>query len=93
LEEDHLGTLTIDIAPDLLVKKGLIDLAQIAADVDHVVLMAYDYHYIGSTVSGPVSPLLGAGTISEYDTQVAITMTQNIIMSKKIILGFTSLWL
>ncbi|MCL4366820.1 glycosyl hydrolase family 18 protein [Patescibacteria group bacterium] len=87
LQTKKLGTLTIEVSPDNLIHHGLIDLSQIEPVADYVVLMAYDYHYTGSAVTGPVAPLLGAGTISEYDTQVAVQNALQSIPSYKLILG------
>ncbi|MCR4326058.1 MAG: glycosyl hydrolase family 18 protein [Candidatus Roizmanbacteria bacterium] len=87
VDERKLGTVTIDIAPDALVRKRLIDIASVADSVDYVVLMGYDYHYMGSMVTGPVAPLGGAGIISEYDTMAAVNLLRVSVPDKKIILG------
>lgn len=87
IDENKLGTLTIDISGDSLVKKRLIKLADVAPFVDYIVIMAYDYHYIGSQIAGPVAPLFGAGVTSEYDTQAAVEIALESVPAKKIILG------
>lgn len=84
---NQLGTLTIEISPDSVVKKNLIDLASVENFVDYIVLMSYDYHYIGSLVTGPVAPLFGAGVISEFDTNTALSETLQVVPENKIILG------
>jgi spore germination protein YaaH len=38
------------------------DFDELAAQSDYLLLMAYDYHWTGSTTSGPVAPLAGWGT-------------------------------
>jgi len=38
------------------------DYDELAARCDHLMIMAYDYHWSGSTTTGPVSPLAGWGT-------------------------------
>jgi hypothetical protein len=38
------------------------DYDELAARSDYLMLMAYDYHWSGSTTSGPVAPLSGWGT-------------------------------
>ena len=87
MDDNDLGTLTIDISGDSLVKKRLINLADVAPFVDYVVIMAYDYHYIGSQITGPVAPLFGAGISSEYDTQAAVEIALKVVSPKKLILG------
>jgi spore germination protein YaaH len=87
IDKNQLGTLTVEISGDSLIRKRLIDLAAINPYVDYVVIMAYDFHYIGSLVSGAVAPLSGAGTISEYDTQTAIQTALTYVPAKKVILG------
>lgn len=87
VDEKKLGTLTIDASPTVLVKNYLIDLNEIKNSVDQIVLMTYDYHYFNSYVTGPVAPLNGVETDSEFDTEVAIKVALNTIDRKKIILG------
>ncbi len=80
-------TLTIEISPTDLIKKTLIDTKSLADTVDKIVIMGYDYHYSGSFVTGPVAPLTGAGTISEYDVEAAVQKALLILPPAKIILG------
>jgi spore germination protein YaaH len=87
MDKNKLGTLTVEIAPDMLVKKGLIDISQIKDSIDQLVLMAYDYHYIGSQVTGPIAPLLGAGDESEFDVNVSVKLALEKIAPEKLILG------
>lgn len=87
IDEENLGTLTIDASPIVLVKKYLIDLKEVGKIVDNVVLMTYDYHYFGSSVTGPVAPVGGAGIEAEFDSTVAIKEALNILPQEKIILG------
>jgi len=49
--------------------------------------MAYDYHFIGSLVTGPVAPENGAGIVSEFDVKTAIVEALRSIKPEKIILG------
>lgn len=87
MEKNNLGTLTVEISPDSLIHKRLINISSIEKSVDHIVLMGYDYHYMGSYVTGPVAPLSGAGTISEYDTITALQIALHKVPPKKLILG------
>lgn len=81
-------SLSIDISASAFVKDtNLSDPKTLVNLVDKVIIMAYDYHYIGSDVSGPVAPNKGAGTVSEFDTQAAIEAALEAAPSEKIILG------
>ncbi len=81
-------TLTIEISPTDLIRKDLIDPQRAGEIADYVVVMAYDYHYTNSYVTGPVAPLNGAGETLEYDTASAMQIAQTYIPDNRIILGF-----
>ena len=87
MDQRQLGTLTIDASPTVLIKNYLINLEEIKNSVDYIVFMTYDYHYPGSYVTGPVAPLNGAETESEFDTEIAIKVALNTINKNKIVLG------
>jgi spore germination protein YaaH len=87
LKRENLGTLSIDVSPTAFVKKYLVDPEEIAKYVDSIVIMGYDYHYQGSFVTGPVAPLFGATTVSEFDVQTAVKKALEILSPQKIILG------
>jgi len=87
MQEQKLGTVTIDMTGDSFIKHNLIDPSQIAPIADFVVVMAYDFHFIGSYVTGPVAPLAGVSTVVEYDIQTAIQKSLAVLPSEKIILG------
>ncbi len=87
MDAQHIGTLTIDASPIVLIRKYLIDAKEIAPLVDTFVLMTYDFHYQGSSITGPVAPLSGAGTNLEFDTTVALQSALNAVPRDKIILG------
>jgi len=80
-------TLTIDASPTDLIQPRMINLAEVEPFVDYVVLMTYDYHYSGSYVTGPIAPVGGAGTISEFDVETGIQKALEMIPSTKVILG------
>lgn len=80
-------SLSIDVTPTALIKPYMIDVAAIAPYVDTVVFMDYDFHYPGSSVTGAVSPVNGAGTSAEYDTETSIQQALAILDPSKIILG------
>lgn len=83
-----LKTLSIDVAPIALVKEtNLVNPSEVGKFVDYVVLMDYDYHHFGSSVTGPVSPQYGAGSVSEYDTEVAVEKALEVIPKNKFVLA------
>lgn len=79
--------IAIDASPTDLIKTRLINLPEVEPCVDSIVLMAYDYHYTGSLVTGPVAPLGGAGTYSEFDTETGVQKALEVLPADKIILG------
>lgn len=87
MEEKKLGALTIDVSPTDLVKKRMIDVSRIAKYVDRVVFMAYDYHFLGSLVTGAVSPSNGAGIDAEFDVETGLQKAVEILPREKIFLG------
>lgn len=87
MDHYNLGTLTIEASPTVLIKKYVIDLKQVSPYADFIVLMTYDFHYIGSFIAGPVAPINGMGTVREYDVETSIQEALNIIPAEKIILG------
>lgn len=82
-----LGTVTIDVSPTALINKYLINVKELADTVDYVVFMTYDYHYPGSLVTGPVSPVGGARIEAEFDTRVAIEEALRILKPEQILIG------
>ncbi len=88
MDANRLGTLTVDISPIAFVKDtNLVDPKAIASYVDYILLMAYDFHNPGSFVTGPVAPLTGAGTVSEFDTESAVEKALDMMHPQKLILG------
>jgi spore germination protein YaaH len=87
MNEENLGTLTIDVSPIVFFKKYLVDVEAIKNFVDYVILMTYDYHYQGSSTTGAVAPINGAGDDAEFDIDVSIKEAQKILSTDKIVLG------
>jgi len=87
MNNQNLGTLSIDVSPTAFIKNYLVNPADVSKFVDSMVIMGYDYHFEGSYVTGPVAPLFGAGVISEYDIQTAVEKALTIMPASKIILG------
>ncbi len=80
-------TLSADITASDAIRNKLINVPELATIVDRVIIMTYDYHYMGSTVSGPVSPLSGGELVYEYDVAMAIRESKKYVPSHKLILG------
>ena len=80
-------TLTAEITASDSIKNKLIDVAKLASIVDRIVIMAYDYHYMGSIVSGPVSPLSGGESVYEFDVATAVREAKKYVPTQKLILG------
>lgn len=87
VKAQKLGTVTLDLIPIALVKQKLYDAKALAAIVDRVVLMTYDYHYAGSFTSGANAPIGGAGVSLEYDTETAVKEALKAMPAEKILLG------
>lgn len=85
-----LGTVTVEISGQDLIKKTRIDPRSVAQIADYVVVMAYDFHYQGSFVSGPVAPLGGGESEAEFDTKIVLQQAEKFIPREKIILGVPS---
>lgn len=85
---DKEKTLSIDVSASAFVKAtNLCDPAGLAEWVDQMIIMAYDYHYTGSVVTGPVAPGEGAGVVSEFDTRAAVEAALKAVPAKKLVLG------
>ena len=87
LKENGVNSLTIDVTGYDIVKNNLINIKEVSEIADRILIMAYDFHFPGSFVTGPIGPLWGAGSIAEYDTETAVREALRIMPSEKIILG------
>lgn len=85
-----LGTLTVEITGQDLIRPTMIHPKDIATYADFVVIMAYDFHYPGSMVAGAVAPLSGAESSAEFDTKTVLSQAYKYIPKQKIILGIPS---
>lgn len=87
VNENNLGTLGIDLIAKSLVEPHLTDVTRIAPLVDYIVLMTYDFHYMGSAIAGPVAPLTGVGVKREYDVETTVKEATKYVPREKIYLG------
>lgn len=63
------------------------DLPELTSSVDHVVVMAYDFHRSSSPIAGPVAPMFGAK--QNWDNDVALHMKEFLrqLPAQKVLLG------
>ncbi len=87
LAVQKLGTLTLDLIPIALVKPKLYDAKALGVIADAIILMTYDYHYLGSMTAGAVAPVGGAGETIEYDVETAVKEALKVMPKDKILLG------
>jgi spore germination protein YaaH len=87
LDEEKLGTLSIDVIAYSLLKTRLTDPVALGKIADSIIFMTYDYSYAGSYLAGPVAPINGAGMDRDYDVETAIKEALRIMPREKIILG------
>ena len=87
LTNQQLGTLTIEVTAIGVIQEHLIDTIAIGQIADRVVVMAYDFHYRDSFITGPVAPIGGAGNVREFDITVTLNEMTKKIPPHKIILG------
>lgn len=87
LQDKDLGTLTVEVTPISLVSPHLTDAKSIGEVADFIVLMAYDFHYRGSSIAGPVAPVNGAGEVREFDVETSVRLLSEVVPKEKILLG------
>lgn len=80
-------TFSIDVSPTALIRPYLIDIPAISPYVDKVIFMTYDFHYQGSSVTGAVSPVGGAGISAEFDVETSVKEALRVLSPEKIVLG------
>jgi len=88
LREKEDTTLSVCVYASSFVKEtNLVDIINVEPLVDKFIVMAYDYHSIGSSVTGAVAPGEGGGATSEFDVLTSIKAGRNMVPSEKIVLG------
>ncbi len=78
---------SIDVFADSADSNRIWDLKNLAPLVDHVIIMAYDFHRPSSTQAGPVAPLYGAG--NNWTEDITSLLAKHILLTppEKILLG------
>lgn len=80
-------TLTVELTPTSLIRTHLADPVAVGNIADRVILMAYDYLYSGSYISGPVAPLSGSGAVRVQDVSFSLDRALSVIEKEKLVLG------
>lgn len=80
-------TISISIYPSAASRLRIWDLTALNEYTDAFVVMTYDYTLPGSDITGPNSPLRGAGQLFEHDIIKNLAEITTHIPSRKILLG------
>jgi spore germination protein YaaH len=80
-------TLSVDVFADAAKKVRLWDPTRIAEYVDHIIIMAYDFHRPSSQIAGPIAPVRGSPKHWEYDISKTLSDFSKSVPLEKIILG------
>jgi spore germination protein YaaH len=79
--------VTVATFADSMIKPRVTDIASLGKVADGLFIMAYDFHRPDSDTAGPVAPIDGMGTISEYDITNTIKDYETVVSPGKLILG------
>jgi len=83
---DHLQ-LSIDVYASASNNRQIWDIPALAAQVDYIVVMAYDFHRRTSPQAGPVAPLFGGTELWDSDINQHLQEFIKYVPSEKILLG------
>ncbi len=81
------STVTVATFADSLVKDRVTDVSSLGKVTDLIFIMAYDFHRPDSDNAGPVAPIDGKGTVSEYDIRTMINDYIAVVPPSKLLLG------
>lgn len=79
--------ISIDIYSGAAKGQYLWDIEQLQHSVDHIIVMAYDFHRPSSSVAGPVAPLFSDNSLWSQDITKHIREFLKTVPKEKIILG------
>jgi spore germination protein YaaH len=91
--DQHLNTkyenvhLSIDMYAGAASRNQIWDVARIAPYVDHIVIMAYDFHRKSSPQAGPVAPLFGGKDVWSSDINQHLAEFAQIVPRHQLLLG------
>lgn len=79
--------VSIDVYADSLVKNRIYQVETISLFVDHIIIMAYDFHRANSISAGPVAPLRSAHPASYYSLTKTMADFYQAVPKEKLILA------
>lgn len=79
--------ISVDVFGDTYQGNRIWQIEDLAPFVDHIIIMAYDYHRASSPTAGPVAPLYGAGHLWDQDITAALSYYTKKAPADKLILG------
>jgi len=79
--------LTLDVYAGAASKRSIWDLRALAAEVDQIIIMAYDFHRASSVTAGPVAPIFGGGNQWSHDVSTYLKQTLKLVPADKLLLG------
>lgn len=79
--------LSIDMYAGASKNESIWDVAEIAPQVDYIVVMAYDFHRRTSPQAGPVAPLFGGKEMWDSDINQHLQEFLTMVPAEKILLG------
>ncbi len=80
-------SLSIDMYAGAASSPSLWDVQALAPLVDHIVVMAYDFHQRSSPQAGPVAPLFGGSEFWDSDINQHLQAFLKIVPASKLLLG------
>ncbi len=79
--------LSIDVFASAGTNRGIWDLPQLSKIVDHIIVMAYDFHRKSSISAGPVAPLFGGQKLWDSDITEHLRDFLSFVPHTKLVLG------
>ncbi|MDD2483319.1 MAG: glycosyl hydrolase family 18 protein [Candidatus Shapirobacteria bacterium] len=76
LKEENLGEISLDVFANTIIKGDQENLLKLMAEVDYLIVMAYDFHRPGVDFAGPVAPIrasVGERSILEVIEKIGIS--------------------
>jgi len=80
-------TFSVDMYASAATKPQIWDVAKIEPYVDHIIVMAYDFHQRSSPQAGPVAPLFGGREYWDSDVNQHLADFVKLVPKEKILLG------
>lgn len=80
--------VSLDVFAESTSDSSFWDVASLGPVVDHIIIMAYDFHTRGSNTAGPVAPLFGA-SLGYFSSDITTSLSKHFKLNQpeKLILG------